>query len=83
MMARFMTTRAFHFGSTRVRAGKTIADSQANAQSGDYVWTGMSSATLPQGFTPLDASATTMKNASKWAGVAAELTITGADSIDA
>jgi hypothetical protein len=79
-MARFMTTRAVHFGSTRVRAGKTIADSQ---QPGDVVWTGLTSATLPQGFNPLDASATTMKSQSKWGTALADTTITGADSIDA
>ena len=82
-MARFQTTRAFHFGSLRVRAGKTIADSQANAQAGDAVWTGLTAATLPQGFNPLDASASTMKGQSKWAGVPADVTITGTDSIDA
>jgi hypothetical protein len=81
-MARFMLTRSFHFGSTHVRAGKTIADSQGNAQGSDIVWTGMTAATLPAGFEPLDASATTMKNASKWASRAADTWISGADSVD-
>ena len=83
-IARFMLQRAFVFGlqQVRVRAGRVLADSQANAQAGDAVWTGLNSATLPAGAVPLDASATTMWNASPWAGTAAQTVILGVDSVD-
>jgi hypothetical protein len=81
-MARFKLTQAFHFSQYRVRAGGTIADSPANAQAGDAVYTGLTSATLPSGCVPLDASATTMFNASRWAGTLPG-NPTGRDSIDA
>ena len=82
-MARFRMTQAFSFGSNRVRAGGTLADTVGNAQPGDLVYAGLTAATLPPGCIPLDAAATTMKNASKFAGEAAASSITGADSIDA
>jgi len=68
-MARFrMQQSAFHFGSMRVRAGETLADSSANSQPGDVVWTGLNVNTVPHGAVPIDASGTTMFNASRWAG---------------
>lgn len=82
-MARFRLVRAFHFGAVRLAGGRTIADSQANALPGDTVWTGLTSATVGAGFVPLDASATTMKNASSFASVPVSATISGVDSIDA
>lgn len=82
-MARFRCTQAFHFGSRRVPAGGTMADSVANAVGNDAVWTGMSSATLPPGCVALDGAATSMLAASKWAGVPVSATITGVDSISA
>jgi hypothetical protein len=69
-MARFMMTRKFHYGSVVVAAGKTLADSAANAQPGDFVYTALNSGNVPAGAIALDASATSMLNASRWAGVA-------------
>lgn len=80
-MARFQMRCAFHFGSVKVPAGKTLADSVANAQAGDAVWTGLTSATVPYGAVALDASATTMLSGSRWAGTSPPCTITGVDSI--
>jgi hypothetical protein len=82
-MARFKLSQAFHFQSTRVKAGGTLADSIANSQPGDAVWTGLTSATVPAGAVALDASATTMYNASRWASVSAWGVPSGRDSIDA
>jgi hypothetical protein len=81
-MARFQLTSAIVVGAVRIRAGKTIADSQANAQPGDAVWTGLNAGTMIAGMVPLDASATTMKNASPYASLAAATAISGVDSID-
>jgi hypothetical protein len=82
-MARFRMTSAFHFADKRVAAGKVLADSVANSQPGDAVWTGLNSATVPRGAVALDASATTMYSASPWASVATWGAPTGRDSIDA
>jgi hypothetical protein len=81
-LARFMLTRSFHFSGTHLRARKTIADSQANAQPGDVVWTGLTAASLPQGFNPLDAAGTTLKSQSRWASALADTWVCGADSVD-
>jgi hypothetical protein len=79
-MARFRTVQAFHFGSTRIPAGRTIADTQGNALPGDIVWP-VTSQNLPAGFVPLDGLATTMKAASPLAAENVRCTITGVDSI--
>jgi hypothetical protein len=81
-MARFRMTQAFHFGSVRVKAGGTLADSQANAVAGDAVYTGLNANSVPYGAVPLDGSATTMFNASRWAGTSPGQP-TGVSSIDA
>jgi hypothetical protein len=84
-MARFRVQQAFYcdaVGVGRVRAGRTVADSQSAAQPGDIVWTGLNSQSLPQGCIPLDGSASAMLAASRWAGVPVSATILGADSID-
>lgn len=83
-MARFRTSAAFYsdaVGVGRVGAGRTVADSQANAVAGDVIWTGLTSASLPQGMIPLDGAATTMKAASPWANTPLSATILGADSV--
>jgi len=80
-MARFRMQSAFHFGGTRVRAGQVLVDSQANAQPGDVVFTGLNSNSVPHGAVALDGSATTMINASRWAGVTFGAP-SGRDSID-
>ena len=73
--------QAFHFDGKRVKAGGVIVDALANAQAGDVVFSAMSAATLPPGCIALDGAATTMLNASRWAGVGVG-TPTGVDSID-
>jgi hypothetical protein len=80
-MARFRTTQAFHAGSMRVAAGRTVADTQGNSLPGDVVWSGLTAQSLPPGFVPLDGGATTMKSASQFANEAIRTWITGADSI--
>jgi hypothetical protein len=80
-MARFRLTQALIVGQFRWSAGNTVADSQANAQPGDIVWTGLSSTTMIEGMTPLDSSATSMRAASQWANVPLRNVIYGVDSI--
>jgi len=80
-MARFRLTQAMIIGQFRWPAGNTVADSAAAAQPGDVVWTGLSSTTMVEGMTPLDASATSMRNASQWASVPLRNVIFGVDSI--
>jgi hypothetical protein len=82
-MARFQLTAALHTAQARYRAGTILADSQANALPGDKVWTGMNAASLIADMVALDGAATTMRNASKYAGVTPRGWITGAESIDA
>jgi hypothetical protein len=84
-VARFMTTAAFYadaVGVGRVRAGKTVADSANATLPGDIVWTGLNSNSLPAGFTPLDAAATSMRAASRWANTPVANVCLGADSVD-
>jgi hypothetical protein len=84
-MARFMTTSAFYVDGAavgRVRAGRTVADSQANAMPNDVVWTGLNSQSLPQGMTPLDGSASSMRAASRWANTPIANVCLGGDSVD-
>ena len=84
-MARFKLTASFYadaVGVGHVRAGRTVADSQANAVAGDVVWTGLNAQSLPAGFTPLDASADAMRTASRWAGTPVANVCHGVDSVD-
>jgi hypothetical protein len=84
-MARFKLTASFYadaVGVGKVRAGRTVADSQANALPGDVVWTGLNAQSLPAGFTPLDASADAMRAASRWVNIPAGIVCYGVDSID-
>src|SRR5215471_3890002 len=82
-MARFQLTQALVVGQVRLKAGRTIADSAGAAQPGDFIWTGLNSNTVHGGMTPLDASASTMKAASKYASEPPASSISGAASIDA
>ena len=82
-MARFQLTQAVVVGQFRWAAGTFVADSQAAAQPGDQVWTGLNSTTMFEGMTPLDSSATSMRAASRWAGVPLRNVISGVDSISA
>jgi hypothetical protein len=83
-LARFRSLSAVYVDATavgRIPAGRTIADSQANAVAGDVIWNGLVAANLPAGFVPLDAGGTTMRSASPWATTPFPATITGTDSI--
>ncbi len=80
-MARFQLTTAHSFGQTRLKAGRTIAD-PGNGIAGDFIVANLSSSNVTPGMVPRDGSATTMKNASKYAGVSSG-PISGVDSIDA
>jgi hypothetical protein len=79
-MARFRSHAAFTWGAFHYSAGRTFADTQANALAGDVVLA-LTSANLPPQMNPLDASAIGMKNASALAGEVLRCTITGADSV--
>jgi hypothetical protein len=48
-MARYTLTKSFWTGQQKVRAGRTIAQTQAEALPGDVVWAG----TLPDGAVPV------------------------------
>jgi hypothetical protein len=83
-MSRFQLVSAYYNdapGIGKLRAGRTVADSQANALAGDVVWPNLTAATLPQGFVPIDGSAYSMWEASQWANTPFPATILGADSI--
>ena len=83
-MARFRALSAVYVDGSavgKVSAGRTVADSQANAQAGDVVWTGLNSQSLPAGWQPLDSSATAMRAGSRWADTPISATILGVDSI--
>lgn len=66
-MARFQSTVAMIIDHVKFNAGQTFADSVANKVGKDYVWAGMSSTSMHPGLVPLDGTATTMKNASRFA----------------
>jgi hypothetical protein len=82
-MARFKLTQAVALPRNRYFAGQIVADSQANAQLGDQIWAGLTAQTMVGGMQPLDASATSMKNASIYANEPMVTSITGVDSINA
>jgi hypothetical protein len=48
-MARYVLCKAFWTGQRKLRAGWIIAQSQAEMQPGDYLWSG----TLPDGAVPV------------------------------
>jgi len=80
-MARFRLQGTHIFGAYRLKSGSVIVDTVGNAQPGDYVWTPLSSGTLSLEMVPIDASATSMKNASRFAGMQPRACISGAESI--
>jgi hypothetical protein len=82
-MARFYLMSAHVYGAVRLKAGTTIADTAGNALPGDKVITTLSSTTVTPAMKPLDASATSMMNASPYSPSSVPCTITGAASIDA
>lgn len=80
-MARFGSTVAFVVGGRKYKAGQTYADTAGSALAGDVVWVGLDSTKMSPGLIPLDAGATTMKNASVFSGIAIARP-DGANSID-
>jgi hypothetical protein len=69
-MARFGSTVAFVIGHRKYRAGTIYADTIGNALAGDVVWASVgSSGAMSPGLIPLDASATTIMNGSRFAGI--------------
>jgi hypothetical protein len=69
-------------GRRRLRAGTIISDG-VSPQAGAVIIPTLSSALVSKDMDPLDAGATTMKNASQYAGVGAKNTwYSGADSVD-
>jgi hypothetical protein len=81
-MARFTLTSCHVFpGGAVIKAGRSIADSVANAVGNDYVVSGLSSSTVTPGMVPLDGAATSMKAASPSANTPAPA-ISGRASID-
>jgi len=68
-MARFGSTVAFVVNHVRYKAGQTYADTKGNAIGNDVVWASIaSSASMSPGLVPLDGSATTIHNGSRFAG---------------
>ena len=80
-MPRFNLLAAHVFGAVRVRAGKNIVDTVANAQPGDVIVGPLTSSSVTPTMAPLDAPATALKNASQYAGAPVPNAITGVSSI--
>jgi hypothetical protein len=78
-MARFQLTKAFAFGSFRAAAGQIISDTPGVQT--DLIWSGLNAQTMCPGLIPLDASATSMKAASRYASEVTPFGCTGGDSI--
>jgi hypothetical protein len=81
-MARFNLLAAHVFGGVKVRGGKNIVDTLANAQPGDVIVGTLTSASVTPSMNPLDAAASTLKNNSPYASVAVPGGPSGRDSID-
>ncbi|HEX4500626.1 MAG TPA: hypothetical protein VH187_05550 [Scandinavium sp.] len=81
-MARFGSTQAFQVNNKKYKAGQTYADTTGNALAGDVVWATVgTSAGMSPGLVPLDAGATTIMNASRFASTPS-YRIDGVNSID-
>jgi len=81
-MARFRSQGAFVVNHIRYKAGTTFADTAGNAVAGDVVWAAVGSSTgMSPLLVPIDAAATTIKNASRFANDPVPCTITGTNSI--
>jgi hypothetical protein len=70
-MARMRLQQAAVLDHIKRKVGQTVADTPGNAQAGDIVWTSLSAATWAPYMIALDASATTMMNASRFANTPA------------
>jgi hypothetical protein len=83
-MSRFRTTQSFYcdaVGVGHVKAGSTVCDNQVLSVSGDVIWSGLTSQSLPPGFVPLDPAAVALKAASPLANEIIRCCITGTDSV--
>jgi hypothetical protein len=86
-MANFRLTAAHELSLApgrrqRFKAGTIISDG-VSPQAGAVIWSGLNAAAVSKDMEPLDAGATTMKNASQHAGVGVRTTwYSGADSVD-
>jgi hypothetical protein len=79
-MARFRT-HGIVIGAKKYPANTVVVDTVGNAQPGDVVYPTLSSTTLNPDWVPLDGAATTMKNASVFAGAVIPCSISGANSV--
>jgi len=80
-MARFRLTQAIATAQVRFHAGDVVTDTIPLTVATDRYWPGLSAAVMGPGMIALDASATTMKGSSKFAGEVISATILGVDSI--
>jgi hypothetical protein len=83
-MARFGSTVAFVLNVNgqhiKYKAGQTYADTKGNAIGSDVVWPDVAnSASISPGLVPLDGTATTIYNASRFTGKSTR--IDGANSV--
>jgi hypothetical protein len=80
-MARFRLTKAVSTAQVRFAAGDVVTDVLPLTVSSDRHWPDLTAAKMHSGMVPLDASASTMKAASPWAGEVLSATILGVDSV--
>jgi hypothetical protein len=80
-MARFRLTQSIIVGAVKYHGGEVVTDTIPITIAGDRHWPTLSSATMAPGMIALDASATTMKNASVFANEQVPNAILGVHSI--
>ena len=73
--------KAISTAQERFYAGQVVTDTIPLTVATDRYWPGLTAAKMFSGMAPLDASATSMKNASVWANEVLPATILGVDSI--
>ena len=81
-MARFQLLAAHFIADKRYKAGTVLCDG-TSCQATDRIWSGLNSGTITNDMLALDAGATTIRNASKYAGLSQRVTCDGVSSIDA
>ena len=79
-MARFLLLKAHVLGGTPLIIGTSVADSTANAQPGDFVWSGLNTSTISNAMQSLDMDAIAMRAPSRYPTEPSSWT-SGADSI--
>lgn len=80
-MARVRLTAAHHILGRSLKAG-TIVCNGTSCQAGDFIWTGLTSATYSNAMTSLDAGGDTLRTASRFPTQPSVGIISGANSID-